>query len=65
VILSYLNPHFYTYIKLKFCLRERTVKSFNDTKAIVHMACRYCIASEVMHIDFLLCFTLQTADFQI
>jgi len=50
-ILSYLSPHFYVYIMLKFCLRERTVESLNDTKGI--LACCYCIASEVMHRPYL------------
>jgi len=37
---------------LKFCLRERTVESLNDTEGILLIAGRYCIASEAMHIDF-------------
>ena len=37
---------------LKFCLRERTVESLNDTEVILLIAGRYCIASEAMHIDF-------------
>jgi len=51
-MLSYLNPHFYT----KFYLGERTFNknplTTENFVKIAQGACRYCIASEVMHIDF-------------
>jgi len=54
-IFSYVCPHFYT-IMLKFYLRERTFNRNPSTTEnfvkIAQEACRYCIASEVMHIHF-------------
>jgi len=54
-IFSYLSPYFYTdNVKI---LLKRTDRLRNPSKKqivvkIAQGACRYCIASEVMHIDF-------------
>jgi len=54
-IFSYLSPYFYT-DNFKILLK-RTTRLRNSSKKqifvkIAQGACRYCIASEVMHIDF-------------
>ena len=55
-IFSYLSPHLYT-VMLKFgLLNHSTTQNFlRIAQGILHMACRYCSALEVMHIDFEFC----------
>ena len=56
-IFSYLSPYFYTNnVKIRPILK-RTDRLRNPSKKqifvkIAQWACRYCIASEMMHIDF-------------
>jgi len=54
-IFSYLNPHFCTH-NVKIVLKRTDALKNPLTKqifvGIAQGACRYCIASEVMHIDF-------------
>jgi len=53
-IFSYLIPHFYTHnvkILLKRTDELRNPSTTENFVKIAQGACRYCIASEVMHID--------------